>query len=133
MTEGGCHCGAVRFAVSGEAMRVGLCHCTDCRRHAGAPMVAWAIVGEDQFQVLRGAPVAYASSEQGRRHFCPGCGTGLYYTNAEMFAGLVDVQVAALDDPDVFRPTEQIQVAERIGWMATAHTLPQHDRFPDDL
>ena len=96
-------------------------------------MVAWAIVGADQFRVTKGAAVAYASSEHGRRHFCPACGTGLFYTNDAAFAGLVDVQLAAMDDPDVFQPTEQIQIAERIGWMATVHELPTHERFPEDL
>ena len=133
MAEGGCHCGAVRFEVTGEAFRVGLCHCTDCRRHSGAPMVAWAILEEGQFRVTKGEARAYASSEHGRRHFCPACGTGLWYTNDAVFAGLVDVQLATMDDPAIFQPTEQIQVAERIGWMAEAHTLPKHERFPPDL
>lgn len=131
--EGGCHCGAVRYAVAGAPARVGLCHCADCRRSAGAPMVAWAVFGEDQVQVLQGAVSTYASSEHGRRSFCPACGTGLWYTNAVVFEGLVDIQAATLDDPDRFPPTEQIQTAERIGWMATAHTLPAHARYPDDL
>jgi hypothetical protein len=26
--SGGCHCGAVRYAVEGEAMTHALCHCT---------------------------------------------------------------------------------------------------------
>lgn len=133
MAEGGCHCGAVRFAVTGAPARVGLCHCTDCRRSSGAPMVAWAVMGEDQFRVTAGEAKPYASSEHGRRHFCPACGTGLYYTNAVVFPGMVDVQLATLDDPDAFAPMEQIQTAERIGWMETAHTLPAHARFPEDL
>lgn len=133
MAEGGCHCGAVRYEITGEPRRVGLCHCTDCRRSAGAPMVAWAILGEDQFRLLKGEVTAYASSEHGRRRFCPTCGTGLYYTNAATFEGLVDVQLATLDDPDAFAPIEQIQTAERIGWMETAHALPAHARFPEDL
>lgn len=133
MAQGGCHCGGVRIEVTGAPMRVGLCHCADCRRHAGAPMVAWAIVRQDQFELLKGTTVTYASSEHGRRHFCPTCGTGLYYTNDQVFEGLVDVQAAAMDDPDLFRPTEQIQIADRIGWMATAHELPMHERYPPDL
>src|SRR5262249_14890443 len=36
---GGCHCGAIRYALVGEPKFHALCHCTDCRRHAGAPMV----------------------------------------------------------------------------------------------
>jgi hypothetical protein len=133
MAEGGCHCGGVRYAVEGEPIRVGICHCTDCRRHSGAPIVAWAIFPEAQFRLLKGAPVAYASSEHGRRYFCPTCGTGIHYTNADMFPGLVDIQVATLDDPDPFAPIEQIQVAERIGWMANAHALPAYERFPEGL
>jgi hypothetical protein len=35
--EGGCHCGAGRYRIDGEAMTHALCHCTDCRRSAGAP------------------------------------------------------------------------------------------------
>jgi hypothetical protein len=96
-------------------------------------MVAWAVFPEDAFAILQGAPVAYASSEHGRRHFCPACGTGLYYTNAQVFPGLVDIQVATLDDPDAFPPSEQIQVADRIAWMAHAHELPAHARYPEDL
>jgi hypothetical protein len=133
MAQGGCHCGAVRYEVEGEPARSGLCHCTDCRRHAGAPMVAWAVFPQDRFRLLQGAPVEYASSEHGRRHFCPSCGTGLFYTNELIFAGVVDIQTATLDDPAAFPPTEQIQVADRIAWMEHAHALPAHERYPEDL
>jgi len=35
--SGGCHCGAIRYEAADEALTHALCHCTDCRRHAGAP------------------------------------------------------------------------------------------------
>jgi hypothetical protein len=41
---GGCHCGAVRYEAEGEALTHALCHCKDCRRHAGAPMVGWTSI-----------------------------------------------------------------------------------------
>jgi hypothetical protein len=133
MAGGGCHCGGVRFETEGPPVRVGLCHCSDCRRSAGAPVVAWAIWPLEAVRVTRGAATTYASSEHGRRGFCPACGTGLFYTNDILFEGLIDVQLATLDDPGQFEPTEQIQVAERIPWMAAAHALPAHQRFPPDL
>ena len=77
---GGCHCGAVRYEIDGEPMHGGqaLCHCTDCRRCAGAPMVGWAMYPEDALTVTQGSPREYASSDTGRRWFCETCGTGLF-------------------------------------------------------
>ena len=67
---GGCHCGAIRYQVEGDLIVHALCHCADCRRHAGAPMVGWAMYAEDAVKVTQGEPKIYASSEHGRRHFC---------------------------------------------------------------
>ncbi len=127
---GGCHCGAVRYRVEGAPLTHALCHCSDCRRHAGAPMVGWMMFREDAIAVTKGAPKVYESSEHGRRYFCPDCGTGLFYTNAKSLAGITDIQSATLDDPNAIPPRVQIQVAERIGWMVHAHELPTFDRFP---
>ncbi len=44
--KGQCHCGAVQYEVTGKPINHALCHCTDCRRHAGAPMVGWAMFPE---------------------------------------------------------------------------------------
>jgi len=130
MLTGGCHCGAIRYQVSGEPIHNALCHCTDCRRHAGAPMVSWTLFSNDNFTVIQGEAKVYASSEHGRRHFCADCGTGLFYTNAVVFPGLTDVQSSTLDDPGALSPTAQIQIADRISWMADVAALPQFERYP---
>lgn len=130
MLTGGCHCGAIRYEVEGQALTHALCHCTDCRRHAGAPMVGWAMFPQSAVTVTKGRPRTYASSEHGRRQFCPDCGTGLFYTNAEMLPGRIDIQSATLDDPGAVPVQAHIQVAERIRWMERAHELPVFERFP---
>ena len=56
---GGCHCGAIRYQVEGELIVHALCHCADCRRHAGAPMVGWTMYAEDAVKVTRGQPKVY--------------------------------------------------------------------------
>ena len=127
---GGCHCGAVRYAVSGEPQHVALCHCSDCRRSAGAPMVGWAAFAEGEFTLTQGKPTKFNSSGSAMRYFCPDCGTGVYYTNAEYLPGIVDIQSATLDDPDALPPGAHIQTAERLKWMETAHELPAFERFP---
>jgi hypothetical protein len=127
---GGCHCGAIRYEAEGEAVTHALCHCTDCRRSAGAPMVGWTMFRLDGVKVTKGAPKIYQSSQHGRRHFCPDCGTGLFYTNAEGLPGIIDIQSATYDDPDAIPPRMHVQVAERIGWMERAHELPAFERYP---
>ena len=90
--SGGCHCGAVRYEVEGEPIHAALCHCTDCRKSAGAPMVAWAAFAEENFRVTQGEAVTHNSSGASYRSFCPRCGTGLWFRNAENLPGIVDVQ-----------------------------------------
>jgi hypothetical protein len=128
--SGGCHCGAVRYEVEGTPAHVVLCHCKDCRRSAGAPVVAWAAFAEDAFRVTQGEATIFNSSGTSMRSFCPKCGTGLYFQNAETLPGIVDIQLATLDDPDAIPVQCQIQTAERIGWMAEAHALPEFERYP---
>ncbi|ODP37552.1 GFA family protein [Sphingomonas turrisvirgatae] len=129
---GGCHCGEIRYELQGEPLHGGqaLCHCSDCRRAAGAPLVGWAMFPEDALTVLQGQAREYASSDHGRRWFCPTCGSGLFYRNQQNLPGLVDIQAATLDDPMAIPAVAHIQVAERVDWMREAHQLPVFDRFP---
>lgn len=130
MLTGQCHCGAVKYQVSGDALNHALCHCKDCRRHAGAPMVGWTMYPASALEVTAGTPKVYASSTQGRRHFCGNCGTGLFYVNETMLPGIVDIQSATYDDPDAVPAQAHIQTADRIGWMKDAHALPEFERYP---
>ena len=125
-----CLCGAIRYQLSGEPNFVALCHCSDCRRSAGAPMVAWAMFPEAALTVMKGQPKTINSSGSAMRSFSADCGSGLFYRNAAILPGIVDVQSSTLDDPDIMPPTKQIQTAERVGWMKHIHTLPEFERYP---
>jgi len=128
--EGGCQCGAVRYRVEGEPEHVALCHCSDCRKASGAPMVAWAAFKSPHFAVTAGAAKSYNSSGASMRHFCGTCGTSMYFLNETYLPGLVDIQVATLDTPEALPPGVQIQVAERLGWMRDIGSLPEFERYP---
>jgi hypothetical protein len=127
---GGCHCGAIRYQAEGAAMTHALCHCSDCRRSAGAPMVGWTMYPIDAVTLTQGAPKVYESSTHGRRHFCAACGTGLFYTNDVNLPGIIDIQSATYDDPSAIPARAHVQVAERIAWMEGAHELPAFERYP---
>jgi hypothetical protein len=93
-------------------------------------MVGWTMYPQGAAKVTRGTPKVYGSSKDDRRHFCPDCGTGLFYTNAEMLPGIIDIQSATYDDPDAVPARADIQVAERIRSMERAHELPAFERYP---
>ena len=129
MLTGQCYCGSVKYEFPEEGVRHALCHCRDCQRHAGAPVVGWALVPKAQLKIS-GEVKSYSSSEHGRREFCPNCGTALFYRNAVIFPNHIDVQSATLDNPNVLPPQAQIQTAERLSYMTSLDELPSFERYP---
>src|SRR3569832_906940 len=69
---GGCHCGAIRYEIEGEALTHALCHCTDCRRCAGAPPAIGAMTeGVGQGLTFDFVPNRAAVTAAGDRHRRP--------------------------------------------------------------
>ena len=130
MIGGGCHCGSVRFEVEGAPVLSAICHCADCRRCSGAPVLAIGLFAAAAFRWTQGRARVYASSEHTRRYFCEACGAGLAYTNDVLLPGIVDIRLAALDDPEAFPPSDQLQTSEALSWMSTAHALIAHPGYP---
>ena len=130
MIEGGCRCGAIRYAIDGEALHHALCHCRDCQMGSGAPMVAWSAYHSADFHVTQGEPVMFNGEGASLRYFCGTCGTPLYFVNQENLPGLVDVHSVTLDDPDAAAPQVHIQMADRRQWMDGLADLPQFERYP---
>ncbi|GHA00884.1 hypothetical protein GCM10011617_21910 [Novosphingobium arvoryzae] len=87
-------------------------------------------IAEDQVRVTRGQTTTYVGKTGARRQFCPGCGTGLFYTNAEMLPGIIDIQSATLDTAADEVPGAQIQVAERLPWIDDLTALHRFERYP---
>ena len=92
--RGGCGCGKVRVEVRGEPVRVGLCHCTTCRKETGGPFMAFAVW--DRGQVTGQGETRSWMAETDRRHFCSACGSALFATHDA--DSEVEVRLGTLDD-----------------------------------
>jgi len=129
--EGGCLCGAVRFAVAGEATNPCYCHCTSCRRASGAPFVAWATFPRRGFRLAQGTLAAVRSSPQVTRGFCSACGTSMTYAH-DARPEEVDVALAALDEASAVAPEYHIWVADKLSWLTLGDGLPQYRGWKRD-
>ena len=126
--QGGCLCGAVRYEVSGVASNLCYCHCSSCRRAAGAPMVPWGTFAHAGFRVTRGALAEFHSSPGVTRGFCAACGTTLTYRHDARGAD-IDVTLASLDEPQRFTPQMHIWVGDKLPWVTISDGRPQYPRF----
>lgn len=128
---GTCHCGAVRYRVSGE-IEAFYCHCESCRRSSGAPYVAWGRVHSDAFQLTEGRLTEFESTSDVTRGFCSVCGTGITYQHAETVPDL-DFLLATLDSPGDVKPTYHIRVVEKLPWVEITDGLPQYSEWRTDV
>lgn len=112
--EGGCACGAFRCRASGEPRRVSLCHCMTCRRVHGSAFGAYAIFARENVE-MSGRLETWRSSEKGRRHFCPVCGSVAYMEYASHAE--VDLPLGAFDETGLFEPAYELWCTHREPWL----------------
>jgi hypothetical protein len=76
--EGGCHCGRVRFRVTGDLDRVTYCNCSMCSKKGFLHL----IVAPEQFELLSGKDdlTTYQFNTKVAKHtFCKHCGVHPFY------------------------------------------------------
>ncbi|HEV7732207.1 MAG TPA: GFA family protein [Candidatus Binatia bacterium] len=96
--RGSCHCGLVRFEVTGPLGDIVECNCSICTRKG---YLHW-IVPQDAFRLLEGedALVTYRFGTGVAQHrFCGTCGVSSFYV-PRSHPDRIDVNVRCLDDVD---------------------------------
>jgi len=131
--EGGCQCGAVRYAVTGPVKRLLVCHCIDCQRQSSSAFGMTMVVAEADFRITRGAVKTFTSrAESGREKlgaFCPDCGSRIYHTTT-FRPGMVSVKPGTLDDTGWLRPEMHVWASRRQPWVVIPEGVEVHDRQP---
>jgi hypothetical protein len=122
--EGGCLCGAIRYRASSAPVRGVICHCPQCRRHSGAPALAFVHFPAREFQWLGAEPARFRSSPFAERGFCPTCGSTLSM-HEEVLADRMLIAVGSLDEPGRVRIDDHVWTKDRIPWFDVADDLPR--------
>ena len=123
---GGCLCGGTRYALITAPFSLADCHCVDCRRSAGAPVVTWGSVDRKDLRIIKGEPRKVKHA--GRiRSFAGCCGTHLFFEEAND-SGTIDVTIASLDDPTPFPPQKVIWLEDKLPWVQPDESLPHFQK-----
>lgn len=109
-----CNCGAIRIEARGKPVRVGLCHCTTCRKESGAPFTA-NVIWRAEDVTVRGGTASWKNSTDAR-HFCPSCGSTVFGISDG--TGEIEIRLGALDiAPADLVPTYELWVGRRERWL----------------
>jgi hypothetical protein len=126
--EGGCTCGAVRYALTDRPLFVHCCHCTWCRRETGSAFAVNALIETACIRLVRGEPASHAlpsPSGSGQVfHRCPRCGLTLWSHYAAARERIGFVRVGTLDDPSAAPPDIHIYTSTRLPWVAVPEGVP---------
>ena len=119
-----CNCGTIRIEARGQPVRVGLCHCTICRKGSGAPFTASAIWRAEDVRI-QGDTGSWKDATISR-HFCLACGSPLFGVSGG--TGEIAIGLGALDQaPTDLVPTYELWVGRREEWLKVA---PPTAEFP---
>ena len=127
MVEGGCHCGAVRYAIAIDQLPpVYCCHCRECQTMTGSAFAEQAFVMENQLSVS-GPLIDYGypnrSGAISRQFFCATCHVRIYNVNG-VRPGVAIVRAGTLDDSDRLSPRAHIWVSRKQPWLALPDGVP---------
>ena len=126
MVEGGCLCGAVRFAVADFQSSIFKCHCSKCRKAFGGASSAAALVPAAGFNWLQGAQRVreFQCTSGFKRRFCPACGSVLpqFLPDYQLYW----IPVGLLDSDPGIALQDHIHVDSKAAWERLDDTARQH-------
>ena len=115
-----CHCGVLVLECEGEPRKVSMCHCLECQRRTGSPFGVAVFYERERVKVTRGAPRRYsrdsASGFPVGFHFCPDCGSNVWWEPAR-FPGLIGVALGAFADPTFPAPEQAVFMRHKHHWL----------------
>jgi hypothetical protein len=128
---GGCVCGAIRYECNTDPIMMFKCHCRDCQHVSGGGYAPVLLFARKDVQVTKGELKQYSTQSmaggQNERSFCARCGSRIAGGRSPTSIGIV---AGSLDDPSVFNPTIDIQVADAQPWDLLDPATTKFERYP---
>jgi len=131
--EAACHCGKLTLRCEGEPSKVSLCHCFDCQRRTGSLFSIATFYPRLNVKVLQGESKGFrrpsASGFAVTFHFCPECGSNLWW-EPDRLPDLIGVAAGSFADRDFPVPEQAVWADDMHHWLQLPKELPTHARNP---
>ena len=114
-----CSCGQLTIACEGEPVRISICHCTECQRRTGAPFGAQTRWPRAKAKISGKSSAYVRTADSGHKvtsHFCPACGSTLYWF-MDSAPDLVVVALGGFADPAIAPPNHSVWERHRHEWV----------------
>ena len=128
-----CRCGQLRATVTGEPVRVSVCHCLNCKKRSGSAFAVQARWPRDQVDIQGRSKTFVIVADSGNRatfHFCPECGSDVYYEIDgkfdDKFNDLVAIPLGAFDDPYFLNPSFSVWEKRKHDWVEILGDAVEH-------
>lgn len=109
-----------------------MCHCTDCQRRTGSMFSVAVFYPRDRVRI-EGTPSRYtrdsASGFPVSFHFCPACGSNLFWEPARL-PDLIGIAIGGFADPDFPPPQQSVWTRDKHRWLALPEDLPAFECNP---
>ena len=114
-----CSCGQLSAQVTGDPVRISICHCLACQRRSGSVFAAQARFLREQVTVSGQSTQFTRVGDEGSSamfHFCPHCGVTVYYA-PEAFPDFLVIPVGVFADPHFPAPTVSVYEDRKHAWV----------------
>lgn len=129
MHTGSCRCGLIGMESANDPFSSSYCHCRDCRRQSGAPVMAFVGFKETDL-VWHGTPQTWRAGGV-ERSFCAHCGSQIGYRDAKL-PGEVYLSIGFMDEPENYPPRLHAFEQRRLPFLHIVDDLPRYDGFSVD-
>ncbi len=83
------------------------------------------VVFEKSSLTVEGETAQYYSSSQGCRHFCPVCGSSLFFT-FDNYTKDIEIMAGVFDNSDFIEPTHHLHTSQALNFFKVDDDLPKH-------
>ncbi|MCH8142491.1 MAG: GFA family protein [Proteobacteria bacterium] len=124
-----CSCGKLRLIAQGEPLRVSVCHCTACQRRTGSVFGMQARFSSDNVNIDGPSKKYVRTADSGNRitfHFCPDCGSTMYYQLGDAL-DMIAIPVGAFADPGFPPPQFSVYETRQHTWVVLPDNMEHFD------